>query len=677
MSQRIHQLLIFSSLIALMLTVSSPAYAQLPVSMVAITHLGATAEPDGAVRVTMTVSVTDAEGQVVTGLTAADFSVVENATPIEPQQVSVAVSDVPLDVALLLDTSSQSAQPGPTGVRAIDSMKDAAIGLIEGLADGDQIAVYEFNGQLQLEQELTYDHNLAIDQGVVKLDALGSPEVCLYDVLLQALERMAEDENRRRAIVVYTGSSDGVGTSACSGMVADDVVERLDADTRIVPIYSVAYGTAINAEALTRLAQGSGGYSAVGSDPTLLAELTARILALLQNQYEITYSSQAPDSLSQVALTENRSQQSDRRRVVIPPAIEPTPTPVPQFSLGLTVNQPSGSQLEVLLEVPAEVTLAKTELFINEQLAQRAVEPPFDRFEVDILELGSGQHSLRAEATDVNGTLATSQVELTLTIPPTPVPTVAPTPEPTATPEASLLSALTTDDGLSTLAIVLIGAGFLILMILLSVIAYLLFAQSRQPAVGAGQPAPEPHSRPVGSQETMFDIEMEASPGSGPETLLDMEVATPVVRPSNGAADKMALGRAKLVVIAGQPILNQAEYVLSKPEIKIGRNSAGKVLNDIEIKDREVSRSHAKITYRNQEFFIQDSQSSTGTKVNGVKLSSFQDAALKPGMEIEIGPHVKFRLEVIDSNRTELDFELGNQWSGDAADADRTLFEQK
>ena len=676
MSQRIHQRLIFSSLIALMLTVSSPAYAQLPVSMVAITHLGATAEPDGAVRVTMTASVTDAEGQVVTGLTAADFSVVENATPIEPQQVKVAVSDVPLDVALLLDTSSQSAQPGPTGIRAIDSMKDAAIGLIEGLADGDQVAVYEFNGQLQLEQELTYDHNLAIDQGVVKLDALGSPEVCLYDVLLQAIERMAEDENRRRAIVVYTGSSDGVGTSTCSEMVADDVVDRLDADTRIVPIYSVAYGTAINAEALARLARRSGGYSAVGADSTLLAELTARILALLQNQYEITYSSQAPDSLSQVALTENRSQQSDRRQVVIPPAIEPTPTPVPQFSLGLTVNQPSGSQLEVLLEVPAEVTLAKTELFINDQLAQRAVEPPFDHFEVDILELGSGQHSLRAEATDINGTLATSQVELTLTIPPTPAPTVAPTPEPTATPEASLLSALTTDGGLSTLAIVHIGAGFLILMILLSVIAYLLLAQSRQPA-GSGQPAPEPHSRPVGSQETMFDIEMEALPGSGPETLLDMEVATPAARPSNGTADKVTLGRARLVVIAGQPILNQAEYVLSKPEIKIGRNSAGKVLNDIEIKDREVSRSHAKITYRNQEFFIQDSQSSTGTKVNGVKLSPFQDAALKPGMEIEIGPHVKFRFEVIDSNRTELDFELGNQWSGDAADADRTLFEQK
>jgi hypothetical protein len=677
MTQRIHQLLVFLSLSALLLTRLPPAYAQSPVNTVAITHLGATAEPDGEVQVTAVVSVFDAEGQVVGGLTAADFSVVENASPIEPYQVSVAVSDAPLDVALLLDISSGSAQPGPTGIRAIDSMKDAAIGLIEGLAEGDQVAVYRFNGQLQLEQELTYDHNLAIDQGVAKLDGLNSPEVCLYDALLQAIERMGEDEIRRKAIVVFTGSNDGVGAPTCSGKTADDVVDRLDADARSVPIYSVAYGTDIDPEALARLARRSGGYSTIGADPTLLIDLTRRVSVLLQNQYKVIYSSQAPDSLSQVTITENSSQQSDRRQVFIPPAVEPTPTPVPQFSMGLTVNQPSGSQLEVLLEIPAEVTLTKTELFINDELAQRAVEPPFDRFEIDILELGSGKQSLRVEATDINGTLATSQVELTLTIPPTPVPTVVPTPQPTVTPETSVLSSLSETGGLSTLAIALIGAGFVILVILLSVIAYLLYAQSKRSAAMPVQSAPEPLSRPEGSQETMLDIERDTPPNLGSETLLDLEVATPAVRPSNGAAGKAALGRAKLVVITGRPILDQPEYVLNKPEVKIGRNSAGKMLNDIGIKDREVSRAHAKITYRNQEFFIQDSQSSTGTLVNGVKLSPFQDAPLKHNTEIAIGPNVKFRFEVIDSKATELDFKLGSQWPGDAEDADRTIFEQK
>jgi pSer/pThr/pTyr-binding forkhead associated (FHA) protein len=88
--------------------------------------------------------------------------------------------------------------------------------------------------------------------------------------------------------------------------------------------------------------------------------------------------------------------------------------------------------------------------------------------------------------------------------------------------------------------------------------------------------------------------------------------------------------------------LSQTNFNLTKSEIKIGRNNKD-IVNDIPVEDREVSRSHAKIVYRNQQYFIQDLGSSTGTAVNGVKLKAFQETAIQNGAEIAVGPRVKFK----------------------------------
>ena len=68
----------------------------------------------------LTVTVTDARGQEITGLTADDFAVYEDGVQ---QQVSLFGSEkVPLDVALVLDTSSSmhAVQPAvKRGARAL------------------------------------------------------------------------------------------------------------------------------------------------------------------------------------------------------------------------------------------------------------------------------------------------------------------------------------------------------------------------------------------------------------------------------------------------------------------------------------------------------------------------------------------------------------------------------
>ena len=216
-------------------------------------------------------------------------------------------------------------------------------------------------------------------------------------------------------------------------------------------------------------------------------------------------------------------------------------------------------------------------------------------------------------------------MELTLTIPPTPVPTLPPTLQPT-TPAA----ATSPDEAELTVpiqALVLISVGLVLLLILIGLVSYFLFFRAKRPLVQMPPPAPPP--RPV---SPMVTIDNEA----GDHTIVDYY---PI---QTSAKKENAIRQAALIVVAGQPTLSQAKFSLNKPEIKIGRNTQ-ETVNDIPIEDREVSRSHAQIVYRNQQYFIQDLGSSTGTSVNGVKLKAFQETILQNGAEVAIGPKVKFK----------------------------------
>ena len=161
----------------------------------------------------------------------------------------------------------------------------------------------------------------------------------------------------------------------------------------------------------------------------------------------------------------------------------------------------------------------------------------------------------------------------------------------------------------------------------------------------------------------------------------EMPPVTLKAQPSPTPTDQQELlaRRAKLVALAGQQVLSQATYGLQKLETKIGRNTAKEPGNDIPVQDKEVSRSHAKVIYQNHQFFIQDLNSSTGTRVNGTKLTPFKETALENGAEIMIGPKVTFRFEFfVPRSILETLDEYANPddllTKDDGEDADRTLY---
>lgn len=641
--------------------------AQPPVFDLTINYIEATALDNGEVRVSAFVSVLNEDGKPTASLTADDFTVFENNASIETQALTVVPATAPTTVSLLIDTSSSMAQPGPNGVRAIDAAKDAAIAFIEALREDDQVAIYDYNTQAYRQQDFTYDHNLAIDQGLVKLNATEVQTACLYDALLSIVETLQQQQQGQRVVIVLTGNPNGATQGTCSGATVDDVLEAATTIGNSLPIFSVGFGQNLNQEELTRLSQRTGGRSLLAPDSTHLIELLQALSNQLKSQYEISYATQAASGPARVTITENSSRDTDRRPVFIPAAIEPTPTSPPQFSIDLAIDQKlAEGKLEVKVNVPADVILTKTELFINNELDQQKVEPPFDQFDLDMAELGSGQHNIRVEATDKNGITAAAEVELTLSLLPTPTPTVPPTPIPAtvSTPVAPADSGLI--GPIPLLSFVLIIAGLLLLLALAGLIAYILFFYAKRPAV-ASPPTPPP----LPAKPLLTVVEEPKAP--------TIE-ATPRVQPGPTDQRELLVRRAKLVAVAGQQVLAQSVFGLKKLETKIGRNTPKEVVNDVPVQDKEVSRSHAKIIYRDHEFFIQDLNSATGTRVNGTKLNPFKEITLQNGAEIMIGPVVKFRFEFFaprSINET-LDDEAGPEgvWTkDDNEDPDRTLYD--
>ena len=68
----------------------------------------------------------------------------------------------------------------------------------------------------------------------------------------------------------------------------------------------------------------------------------------------------------------------------------------------------------------------------------------------------------------------------------------------------------------------------------------------------------------------------------------------------------------RLILLGDQ----QREYLIAGVDRTIGRGAS----NDLVVDDEEVSAQHAKISFRDQSFWVQDLQSRNGTFVNGSRI---------------------------------------------------------
>jgi Ca-activated chloride channel family protein len=249
----------------------------------------------GVDLVALTVVVTDPQRRLITGLGEQNFQVFEDG--VQQELSFFAASQVPLDLALLLDTSASMSDK-------MQTMQEAAIGFARTLHDGDRISIVDIKDSVKVLHPLDGDLDGAT-AAIRSTAARGG--TALYNGLYMTLREMMNTRKtsgnvRRQAIAVL---SDGEDTASLVSF--DDVLDV--AKQAGISVYTIALRSAIdireaaskggrsfsNAEyAMKTLAAETGALSFFPTDIRELAGVYQQIATELASQYAIGYTPKNP-----------------------------------------------------------------------------------------------------------------------------------------------------------------------------------------------------------------------------------------------------------------------------------------------------------------------------------------------------------------------------------------------
>jgi Ca-activated chloride channel family protein len=219
-------------------------------------------------------TVTDAKGELVTGLRREDFEVYENN---QLQDVSAfTAGEFPLTVALGVDRSwSMAGEP-------LRLAKQASQTFLRALKPGDRAMVVAISNEADLIAPLGMDRTEQA-RAVAALDPWST--TALHDGIIAALDRL-EPEAGRQALVLF---SDGV--DRYSKATVAEVVEHARRSHAL--IYPIAFGRT-RPPLLAELAVLTGGRSFLLRDVKELEKTLAVIARELRYQYLLGYAPMEP-----------------------------------------------------------------------------------------------------------------------------------------------------------------------------------------------------------------------------------------------------------------------------------------------------------------------------------------------------------------------------------------------
>lgn len=238
--------------------------------------------------VALTVTVVDGAGHSVNGLTPEDFAVYDDG--VQRPLALFGSEQVPVDVAIVLDTSGSM-------VTALPLAKKAADGLVSQLRAGDRAEVVDVKGSVGIPQPLT-EELTGVVAAISGMSASGN--TAMYDGLYTTLrgfahERRSEPGVRRQALVLL---SDGLDTTSHVGF--DDVL--LLARQQDVTIYTISLRDPVStilsqqrdsiqqaAYAMRALATETGGLAFFPSTAQELEAIYATIARELTSQYALGF----------------------------------------------------------------------------------------------------------------------------------------------------------------------------------------------------------------------------------------------------------------------------------------------------------------------------------------------------------------------------------------------------
>jgi Ca-activated chloride channel family protein len=237
------------------------------------------------VRIPITVT-NEKTRRFVTDLKQEDFEVLEDRNKQEIASFQ-ALSDLPLDIAILMDTSN-SVKP------KLKFEKDAAVSFLQTMLTSrkDRALFATFDSDVELHQDFTNRLDL-LTKAIDKVKAQGSTR--MYDAIYSVCEeKMFAIQGRRRAMVIITDGEDTISEHTLQDAI--DLAQRSETvifviSTKSGGFFGVERGTVDNKEdkVLKQLAEDTGGRAFFTSQVIELERSFSAIALELRSQYQLSY----------------------------------------------------------------------------------------------------------------------------------------------------------------------------------------------------------------------------------------------------------------------------------------------------------------------------------------------------------------------------------------------------
>lgn len=574
-----------------------------------------------AYRIHVYANVTTPTGDPIRGLTASDFTLIQDGQPIIIEALSH--DQRALSTVWVIDNCSSLKTLSSGTQQALSEIKKAALRFHYLAGTAGWTAIYAFKPEpaMQLDFESSRE---SFKEALDAMSIIEDPSVCLYGAVYRALKKVsAVPQSHRRAIMLLTASRYlSTADEACSGYTANQLIEASAQEKDPASIYSIVLGPDADRQSLRYLARQTGGRLFTAERIDDIESTLIQAAKYLNTQYQITYTTRSLRSDHRLVLqvSDGWHKCRDEKKFRVP-ALHAVRPPIVQFSEPLPPESIQGT-VPVRLALSNADSIDRVRYYEDGVLKAEYTGDPRKTYLWDTSRLGAGYHVLRAEVVDSKG--QSGYDELARRILKSPAPKRNP----------AFQGKRNTDAGKGPM--VLVGISFFML-VLLVLLMFRRHGKDRRPTEAAHQLSDEkpPLVEPIASDELKEPKELEA-PGTE-EALPAGEVDTETKMVTDWQEEKRTVKLRKqfspiaLLRVIHSPGLTDGHTFEVSQKTSIGRNKD----NDIRLPDEKISRHHAKIRLKNNEFYIKDLGSRNGTIVDQENIGS-KSVRLRDGNKISL-----------------------------------------
>lgn len=241
-------------------------------------------------RVRLPITVQNKKDEFVPGLTQRDFIVLEDKVPQVIETFSDDVSQLPLYVAVLMDTS-------PSTAGKLKFQQESAMNFIQTVvkARKDRVLFGTFDDQVTLLQDFTERLDL-LDKAVYSVKKMGK-QTALFDAVWEFCDQKMRSVPGRRVLLLVTDGEDTFSRANIRDAI--DIAQRTETTIFAISTKAGFLSTVPGVEAgqvadkkdrdLKTLAEETGGSAFFTGDMLSLERSFNRISKELRAQYLVTY----------------------------------------------------------------------------------------------------------------------------------------------------------------------------------------------------------------------------------------------------------------------------------------------------------------------------------------------------------------------------------------------------